>query len=211
MTTYAAMRSTFIELLNRKDCNDPNAALVKSWFDLSQKRIEREVRADCMLTVTTVDTTASVTTIPVPADWLQTKAIVWSDSTQGGEIDPVDLGTYYLHINTKPGVPIHYTREGDNWLVNDAIPAGATAKVIYYAKLTPLVDDSDEPTLASIAPDLIIYGALLYAATHFIDDRGAGWKGEWEFFREQVQSQSTEGENRGAIAVQPFAEFDDGV
>jgi hypothetical protein len=211
MSTYASMRATFIQLLNRTDLTDPDDALVKGWFDLSLKRIEREVRAECMVTVTTVDTTSSVSTIPIPTDYLQTKAIVWSDSTQGGEIDPVDLGTYYTHLNTTPDTPIHYVREGSNWLVHAAIPAGATAKVAYYAKLTPLAGDSDEPVLAQIAPDLIIYGALLYAATHFIDDRGQAWKGEWEFFREQVQSQSTEGENRGALAVQPFAEYDDGV
>jgi hypothetical protein len=35
MSTYAAMRQDFIGLLNRTDFSDPNAALVKQWFNSS--------------------------------------------------------------------------------------------------------------------------------------------------------------------------------
>jgi hypothetical protein len=212
MATYAAMRATFIGLLNRTDMTDPNAALVKDWFASSIQRIQREVRAQHMETVNTIDTTVSVSTVTVPADWLQTKALVWSNGADGGEIDFVELGTYYSRINEVLGVPTIYCRQGSSWLLNAPIPSGAAAYLIYYANQTPLVNDADETALAAMAPDLIIYGALTYAGDYYTDDRKDGWEAKWQFFREQIQSQESEGENHsGSSAVSPFAEYDDHV
>jgi peptide methionine sulfoxide reductase MsrA len=101
MTTYAAMRQTFIDLLNRTDFTDPNAALVKEWFDQSIQRIQREVRAPHMERTLNMDTTAAeVSSVTFPNDWLQSKALVWDDGTpSSGEIDEVDIGTYYRRKN----------------------------------------------------------------------------------------------------------------
>jgi hypothetical protein len=74
------MRQDFINLLNRTDFSDPNAALVKQWFNSSIQLIEREVRAQFMETVLVIDTSAgNVSTVTVPTDWLETKAFVWDD------------------------------------------------------------------------------------------------------------------------------------
>src|SRR6478752_1198325 len=97
MSTYATMRSDFVALLNRTDCADPNAALVKSFFTSAIPLIHREVRAWFMEKTLTVDTSAGeVSTVALPSDWLQTKAIVWDDSTtDSGEVDEIDIGNYY--------------------------------------------------------------------------------------------------------------------
>jgi hypothetical protein len=212
MATYAAMRQSLIDLLNRSDFTDPNAALVKGWFDNSIQRIQREVRAPHMERVLVVDTTLSVSQVSIPNDWLETKAFVWDNGTDSGEVSPLELGTYYHRKNEVFDFPTFYCRQGSVWLVNGDIPAGATANVVYYGEETALVNDNDETTLCKIASDLIIYGALTYASDYFIDDRKDTWETKWSFFREQIQSQSSEGENQnGANAVQPFAEYDDGV
>lgn len=213
MATYAAMRATFIGLLNRTDFTDPSAALVKDWFNQSIQRIQREVRAPHMERVLSVDTTNEVTSVTIPNDWLETKAFVWDDgTTDSGEIDELDLGTYYRRKNEVFDKPIFYTREGQSLLVTSSIPASSTAKLIYYGEETPLLNDADETSLAAIASDLIVYGALTYAADYFTDDRKDGWETKWQFFREQIQSQATEGEiENTASAVQPFVFFDDGV
>lgn len=207
------MRSTFVALLNNSTASDPSSALVKSWFDLSIQRIQREVRAPHMEDVYTVDTTDEVSSLTVPDNWLDTKAFVWDNGTDdSGEIDEVDIGTFYRRKRALDGgTPIIYTREAQSFLVAGAIPAGTTAKLIYWSEETPLVNDADETVLSAIAPDLIIYGALTYAADYFTDDRKDGWEQKWQFFREQIQSQATEGEMGSGAAVQPFAEYDDGV
>jgi hypothetical protein len=138
MSTYAAMRQDFINLLNRTDFSDPNAALVKQWFNSSIQLIEREVRAQFMETVLTIDTSAgNVSTITVPADWLETKALVWDDGADSDEVDRVGLGTYYKRKNEQFNIPEIYTREGSSLLVAGPISQNSTAKLIYYAKLTP--------------------------------------------------------------------------
>lgn len=212
MATYAAMRQTFIDLLNRTDLTDPNAALVKGWFDNSIQRCQREVRAPHMERVLAIDTTNPVSSISVPNDWLETKAFVWDNGTCGGEVDPLELGDYYVRKNELFDYPTFYTRQAGTWLINGTIPAGVTANVIYYGEETPLVNDNDETTLCKIASDLIVYGALTYAGDYYTDDRKDQWEAKWESFREQVQSQSSEGDNQnGANAVQPFVMYDDGV
>lgn len=212
MATYAAMRATFISLLNRTDCADADAALVKGWFDNSIQRIQREVRAPHMEEVLTVDTAAEVSSVTVPNDWLDTKAFVWDDGADGGEIDEVDIGTFYRRKNSlSGGTPVIFSREAQSLLVAAPIPSGVTAKLIYWKEETPLVNGADVTVLSSIAPDLIIYGALTYAADYFTDDRKDGWEAKWQFFREQIQAQATGGEMGSGMAVQPFAEYDDGV
>lgn len=214
MTAYAAMRQDFINLINRTDFTDPNAALVKSWFDKSIQRIQREVRAPHMERVLTIDTSqGTVSSVTIPNDWLENKALVWDDDTDdSGEIDELDLGTYYRRKNSLIDKPVFYTRQGGSLLVTAPIPATATAYLIYYGEETPLINDGDEPALAQIAPDLIVYGALTYAGDYFVDDRKDQWETKWQAFRDQIQSQATEGEaeNTGS-AIQPFVEYDDSV
>jgi hypothetical protein len=197
MATYAAMRQTFIDLLNRTDSQDPDAALVKGFFDSSIQRTQREVRAPCMEVVATIDTDTAVSALAVPVDWLQSKALVWDDGSDGGEVDEVELGTYYRRKNEVLAVPTMYVRQGPVFLINSAIPAGCEAYLIYYGENAPLVNDTDETILAKVAPDLIIYGALTYAADYYTDDRKDTWEAKWQFFREQIQSQATEGESEG--------------
>jgi hypothetical protein len=43
------------------------------------------------------------------------------------------------------------------------------------------------------------------------DDRKSTWQQEFEFLREQVQTQASEGYNSSTNAVAPTQEFDDGV
>lgn len=214
MTAYLALRQNLINMINRNDFTDPSAALVKSWFDQSIQRIQREVRAPHMERVFTIDTSqGNVSSVTVPNDWLENKALVWDDNTDdSGEIDEFDLGTYYRRKNSFIDKPVFYTRQGQQLLITAPIPQAATAYLIYYGEETPLINDGDEPPLALIAPDLIMYGALTYAGDYFTDDRAGTWETKWQGFREQIQSQATEGEaeNTGA-AVQPFVEYDDGV
>ncbi len=215
MTTYAAMRAQFVDLLNNTEISDPNDSRVKGWFDASIVRIMRELRAPHMERVLTIDTSlADIDTIIIPNDYLQTKAFIYTlgDSTSG-EVQALELGDYYrLAQGRSFGVPTYYCRRYDRWLVADPVPKGSTALIIYYGEEPPLVNDTDETTLAKIAPDLIVYGALTYAADYFSDPRGDQWEAKWQVFRDQLQSQSSEGDNyNGSNAVQAAYEFDDGV
>jgi hypothetical protein len=212
MSTYAAMRQDFINLLNRTDFSDPNAALVKQWFNSSIQLIEREVRARFMETVLVIDTSGGqVSTLAVPTDWLETKAFVWDNGADADEIDKVELGTYYKRKNETFNIPAIYTREGSSFFISGPISLNATAKLIYYAKLTPLVNDADEPAYAAQAPDLVVRGALVFAGTHFTDDRKPTWQDEFQFLREQVQTQASESDNSSTNAISPTQEYDDGV
>ena len=43
--------------------------------------------------------------------------------------------------------------------------------MVYYGEIPDLVNDTDSNFVTEIAPDLLVYGALTFAADFFIDDR----------------------------------------
>jgi hypothetical protein len=43
--------------------------------------------------------------------------------------------------------------------------------MVYYGEIPDLVNDTDTSFLSELAPDLLIYAALSYAADYYIDDR----------------------------------------
>ena len=70
--------------------------------------------------------------------------------------------------------------------------------------------DSDENKLAQIAPDLIIYSALTYAADYYLDERAQLFEQKYQAFLSEIQEQSNDQElNGGTQAIRPMYEYRD--
>jgi hypothetical protein len=169
MATYAAMRQTFINLVNRTDFTDPNAALVKDWFGQSIQRIQREVRAPHMERLVSPSTRVLGEVYRNRSLSTGFRVKHWSGTTvpRSGEIDEVDIGTYYRRKNQIRSYPTIYFAARPVSPDQCAHTKDTIAYLIYYGEETPLVNDTDETSLSSRASDLIIYGALTYAADYF--------------------------------------------
>ena len=202
------MRTQALALLNRSDATDD---LMKTFMQLGLQRCQRELRLPHQERLLVIDTSSStVSEVLVPDDWMETIAFTWELNGEGDEIDYADFGDYVRLKQRTYGRPTYYTRSFDRYKIADPIPQGAVAEFYYYGDEAPLSNDLDSSTLSTIAPDLIIYAALTYAADHFTDDRSTAWEQKWQFFREQLQSQASEGENsNGSNAVEPVATFED--
>jgi hypothetical protein len=59
--------------------------------------------------------------------------------------------------------------------------------------------DSDENALATIAPDLISYAALTYAADFYLDERSATFEGKYQAFLNEIQTQADDQELTGSL------------
>ena len=60
---------------------------------------------------------------------------------------------------------------------------------------------SDENALAKTASDLIIYGALGYAADYYLDERAQTFDGKFAQMMTEIQEQANEAEQSGGLMI----------
>ena len=77
-----------------------------------------------------------------------------------------------------------------------------------------MTQNTDENTLAAVASDLIIYGALTFAADFYLDERGPLFEQKFIQFLDEIQEQANDQEMNGGVqSIQPsyqYADYQDG-
>lgn len=152
-------------LLNRNDATD---AQLNVFIDQAVARIQRTLRVPSMEKVQIYTVSAETPEmLSLPNDFLQLKHLY----TSTGTIDYTDLGTYLKTVDAPGSVPKIYTRVQGSLLIKPTPPEDYTITMVYYGEIPDLVNDTDTNFVTEIAPDLLVYGALTFAADFFIDDR----------------------------------------
>ena len=73
-----------------------------------------------------------------------------------------------------------------------------------------MTQNTDENSLAAVASDLIIYGALTFAADFYLDERGPLFEEKFNQFMSEIQEQANDQEmNGGTQSIQPSYTFAD--
>ena len=158
------IRTQFLALLNRNDCSNE---LADTFIEQSLARIQRTLRVppmEKMETYTVNEETPE--TLILPEDFLNIKYL-YSGQTL---LEYVDLGKLlgqYPQVDT----PRMYTRIQGSLKMYPTPVEGTQILMVYYGEIPDLTSDSSENFVSVIAPDLLIYGALSYAADYFIDER----------------------------------------
>lgn len=159
------IREQIKALLNRNDATDDQ---VNVFIDQAVARIQRSLRIPPMERVE-IYTIGDVTpeNLSLPADFLQLKHLY----TSTGSLTYTDLGTYLKTVDAPGNIPKIYTRVQGSYLIKPTPPEGFEITMVYYGEIPDLVNDTDSNFLCVIAPDLLVYGALTFAADFFIDER----------------------------------------
>lgn len=161
----ATVRSQLLGLLNRNDCTNEQADI---FIDQAVARIQRTLRVPPMERVETYTVTEeSPEMLSLPNDFLQLKHLY----TSTGTIPFVDLGTFLKAVDAPGNKPTMYTRVQGSYLLKPTPPVDYEITMVYYGEIPDLVNDTDSNFVTEIAPDLLVYGALTFAADFFIDDR----------------------------------------
>lgn len=158
------IRTQFLALLNRNDCSNE---LADTFLEQSLARIQRTLRVppmEKMETYTVNDVTPD--SIVLPQDFLNIKYLY------SGQVllEYVDLGRF-LGQQHYVDTPRMYTRIQGSLNMHPTPPEGTTLLMVYYGEIPDLTADTSTNFLTEIAPDLLIYGAMSYAADYFIDER----------------------------------------
>lgn len=161
----ATVRSQLAGLLNR---NDATTDQLNIFIDQAVARIQRTLRVPPMERVQTYTVTEeSPEMLSLPNDFLQLKHLYISNNA----IEYVDLGTFLKTQDAPGNTPRLYTRVQGSFLLKPTPPKDLVITMVYYGEIPDLVNDSDSNFITEIAPDLLVYGALTFAADFFIDDR----------------------------------------
>jgi hypothetical protein len=197
------LRTHFKELLNRSDCSD---ALADTFIDQSITRIERNLRVPMMEKVYSYAISVATDELTIPNDFLEAINLYYDNTT----LNRVSM-TRFLDISdaNENGTPRYFTRQGSKFKIYP-IPTTGNIVLNYYASLPAMASDTDENDLALIASDLIIYGALSFAADYFFDERGQLFDGRFTQIFDQIQTHADDAETSGSLQVmQPLAQYSD--
>lgn len=196
---YSEIKTNFQSILNRRDIT---ASQITTFMGFAIQRIQRELRVPPMekLVAYTCDGTA---TLDIPGDLLEVIAIFFNDSVNQLKLTRVDL-TSAIRASQAPGVPQVYHRSGASFLIGPYPPSGTKAYINYYADASTLNADTNHNWLTDAAPDLLIYGALCYAADYFLDERKMAFEQRFGQIIDDLQQQAHQDELENASLLPAY-------
>lgn len=188
------LRSHTIALLNRSDLTN---TLADTFIEQSIQRIQRVLRIPVMEATQNYTISTQTGSIVLPSDFLELIEIYHSSKSM---IRLPHRKMLDYKINTVAGLPDYFTRVKADVLLYPE-PSSGVVSLHYYQSFPAMTQDSDETTLAKIASDLIIYGALGYAADYFLDERAAIYEQKFQQFLFEIQEQANDAELVGNVQV----------
>lgn len=185
---YGEIRTQFKAILNRRDCSN---ALADTFLNQSLQRCTRELRTPAQEAQYSMTVTDGFDGFPVPSDIIQ--AIAMMATTSGGQqrkLTPYTLSRFLELDSYGAGQPQYYTRIGNKYQFRPPPAVDTELTLYYYGEFEAFSGDNDETTLSLIAPDLLIYGALSYAADYFMDDRAQPFEARYMQIAQALQDQA---------------------
>jgi len=200
---YGDIKSHFDALLNRSDITP---ALTTLFIDQGISRIQRQLRTPLNESVTTYSITAQTASVTLPQDFLEIISL-YQDHT---ELQRVPMSKFReVATSVLAGNPQVFVRQQQEIRLHPQ-PTSGDLVLYYYGEFAPMVNNTDENNLAAVAPDLIIYAGLTYAADYYLDERRDVFETKYNQFLTEIQEQANDQEMNGGVqAIQPTYTFTD--
>lgn len=204
MSSFNDMLADFKNILNRDDCS---TTLATTFLTQAMQRIQRTARLPSMERVMVETVSVNTTQIAVPADLLQVKDIFVTRPTgysAGGQVITPDtqvLGSttvqgplmalqfmpYRQLLNISPSMlPKAYSRLQSTFQIAGAVLAGSAIELHYYGAFSPFATADDANEISSMAPDVVVYGALSIAGDFFQHPSTSAWEQRYEGYLAEV-------------------------
>lgn len=198
---YGQIRTQFKSILNRSDCTD---ALADTFISQGLARSQRILRTPAQEKIAQTTVTTGFTNLAVPNDLIEIVSI----DADGRNVQFVPTKRFLELEFTMPGKPLYWTRINNQLRLKPTPPADTVMTVYYYGEFPEFTNDSTETVLSVIAPDLIIYGGLSYAADYFIDERKDAFEQRWQQSVAELQDQAANVEGGAQIyPAYPYGDY----
>ena len=200
---YGDLKSHFNDLLNRSDITP---VLTTRFIDQGIARITRQLRTPMTEKLNTYTITTATQQVTLPTDFLEIISLYKDEY----ELRRIPMSKYReLAQNAYTGKPQFFVREQENLKLFPQ-PSDGTLTLYYYGEFEPMSADTDENNLAQVAPDLIIYAALTYAADYYLDQRAEIFEQKYTQFITEIQEQANDQElNGGTQSIAPAYDYGD--
>lgn len=212
---YGDMQAQFTGLMNRRDLTP---TLTLAFLQQSILRIQRTLRIPAMeKSLTATIGNLYTNGLTVPGDLLQFIAMTdETDPANKVELQRVALPEVLRVLNdgmiNSPGVgnPCSiFARRASKFVIAPLPVTGSVLRMDYYATFGTLSASTDTNVLGDVAPDLIVYGGLSYAATYFLDKRQASFEQRYTQIYEDLMAQANQDELTGNACIAPAYHFPD--
>jgi hypothetical protein len=170
---HAQLKAAIASWLKRSDL----ATSIPTFIELAEARISRELRLRSQVTFTTL--TANSGSAPLPADFLEFKALVYAD-----DATPIQVGTLEQVFSDRARIsgyrPKFCMVTGDAIQFGPAADSSYSIAAAYYAKFAALSTDGDTNWLLTNHPGVYLWASLAEAAPWMLnDERLAVWEGKY--------------------------------
>lgn len=193
---FGQLKTAFENRLKRRDLS---ASASGEYIQQAIARIQRTLRVPAMEKTVTVEVTESfdpTVGIAIPDDLLGLIELSTADGTLSKKGDDE-----VIQAAKAQGTPKVFSQRGSYYLVGPYPAVGDELRIDYWAELDTLSANDDDNWLSEIAPDVIIYGALSYAADDFLDRRGDRWEARYLQLKGELEDQAAADElSNGAVS-----------
>jgi hypothetical protein len=181
---YGELKTHFQALLNRRDLT---TTLRETFLQMGISRIQRELRAPLMEKATLVTIGEDYDGLEIPSDYIALVALtVVDEETKLRRVDLQVAQREAVNIDT----PQVFARQAGKWILGPTPIEDTVIRIDYFGEVGALEEDDDENVLTIIAPDLVSYAALVYAAEYFLDRRLEAFENRYNIMLNAIQSQS---------------------
>jgi hypothetical protein len=164
--TYSDLQTSIANYLARSDLT----SIIPDFITLAENRLRRELRIRQMLKSVTTVTVASDATVEIPSDFLQARDFV----VMTNPIQPLSYSSPSSLSNdprtSEVGVPKSYTILASECQLAPAPDGIYTLKMLYFAAPAYLSVSNVSNVFLNVAPDGLLYGALVEAEPYLMND-----------------------------------------
>ena len=185
---------TFTTILNRDDCT---AAQAQIFVLQALSRIQRDCRLPSMERTLIITPTGTTNMFPVPTDLIQPIDVLVQDVTSG-RFQALTKKSYRELLKYDPtDRPKVYARNQTQIWIAGSVGAGQQIMFIYYGNFSPFATINDDNEMTASTPDLIVYGALSYAADNFEHPSAQAWEARYQAIKAEVMAMAIDLDSEG--------------
>ena len=198
LSTYSDLQTSIANYLARSDLT----SIIPDFITLAENRLRRELRIRQMLKSVTTATVASDATVELPNDFLEVRDFV----VQTNPLTPLSYSSPSSLSNdpraSQVGVPKSYTILANDFLLSPVPDGVYTARLLYYAAPAYLSGANTSNVFLNVAPDGLLYGALVEAEPYLMNDARIN---TWGSMYDRAISSLTKSDEEGQYSGVPLA------
>ena len=164
--TYSDLQTSIANYLARSDLT----SIIPDFITLAENRLRRELRIRQMLKSVTTSTVSGDATVELPSDFLEIRDFV----VMTNPIQPLSYSSPSSLSNdlrtSEVGVPLSYTILASEFQLAPAPDGVYTLKMLYFAAPPYLSSSNASNVFLNVAPDGLLYGALVEAEPYLMND-----------------------------------------